>query len=180
MSNKKICIGLFGSSGVGKSSIIYKRLYGIFSDKYIETIEDCYFHYIDGIYCHLIDSSGCLGGVESSIRKKSLEDINVAILVYDVTRKESLEELVLFVDEISACKRNILVYMVSNKIDLLENVKNNEVIKLAESMTRKYKIKSHGFVSAKDGDGITELFSSVIHDYLPKKKQKKNNCCILQ
>ena len=174
-----ICIGLFGPNGVGKSSIIYKCLFGIFSDKYIPTIEDCYFHHIQGKYCCIIDSSGNLGGIEASVRRKSIEDVHIAILVHDVTKIESLEEIVLFLDEINACKNNPLLYLVSNKIDLIDEIKGNDVIEKAQSMARKYNIHTHKLLSAKDGDGIKTLFDNAIQEILKNHEIKKENCCII-
>lgn len=83
----------------------------------------------------------------------------MALCVYDITNKDSLRVLKNWVEELkSKGPADILLAIVGNKIDRAddEQVSYEEVKEYAQSVNAIFKL-----TSAKEGKGITELFTSI-------------------
>jgi len=90
------------------------------------------------------------------------------IFVYDITNKESFENLKSSYKEVKQIVdfNKIFCYIVGNKNDqyLLEQVKKEEAQKYANSINASYRC-----VSALEGSGINELFDFVGRSFFIKK-----------
>mmetsp|Transcript_22616 Transcript_22616/g.19635 ORF Transcript_22616/g.19635 Transcript_22616/m.19635 type:complete len:133 (-) Transcript_22616:26-424(-) len=90
------------------------------------------------------------------------KDANVAILVYDVTCKESFENLTYWIEELQTNGPDkLLIYIAGNKTDLTdkEEVDTIEAANYAEKNKATFKP-----VSAKLNIGIKELFTIISDD----------------
>ncbi|XP_004483751.1 GTP-binding protein Di-Ras3 [Dasypus novemcinctus] len=121
--SKDYRVVVIGSAGVGKSALVQRWVRGTFRDAYLPTIEDTYRQVMS---CdnsvgalHITDTTG-------SHRYPSLKRLAIAkghafILVYSVTKKQTLEELKPFYELIREIKGNNLhkcpIVLVGNKSD---------------------------------------------------------------
>ena len=156
---------LLGESGVGKTSIINQFINeefledqetttgATFSSKEVETKSGQKIKFV------VWDTAG--QEKFRSLTKMFYKDAVAAILVYDITRKKSFEELSNYwakqIEESSASK-NIIIGIAANKSDLLENeeVEESEGRKLAEQLNAIFKM-----TSAKNQIGINDLFEAI-------------------
>ena len=99
---------------------------------------------------------------------------NAVILVYDITNKNSFDELTTYwIDKIKEYNSNNLILAIAgNKSDLYfkEQITEEEGRKFAQKIDAIYRL-----TSAKNGEGIKELFNEIGKKYLMKKNNKENN-----
>ena len=166
MQIKKIVI--LGTSSVGKTSIILRYLYDKFKQYNESTIGAAYscklFTHKDG-YKEKIEIWDTAG----QERYKSLvpmyyREAHGALIVYDVTDKQSIKDAHQWVDELKfKGPRNIKIVILGNKLDLLDsNPQTNDFM------------ESHYYVSAKTGYNINDAFHWLITN-IPKLEEKKLN-----
>lgn len=115
---------VLGAGGVGKSCLTVQFVQGIYIDTYDPTIEDSYCKEIevDGRACNLeiLDTAGV--AQFTAMRELYIKNGQGFILVYSVTDKKSLEELLAIREQIIRIKgtNNIPMVLVGNKCDLTE------------------------------------------------------------
>uniref|UniRef100_G3UFL3 DIRAS family GTPase 3 n=2 Tax=Loxodonta africana TaxID=9785 RepID=G3UFL3_LOXAF len=92
---KEFRVVVLGSSGVGKSALVQRWVRGTFRDTYLPTIEDTYRQVVS---CnnkvgalHITDTTG--GQRYPGLKRLAIAKGHAFILVYSVTKKETLEEL---------------------------------------------------------------------------------------
>ena len=175
---------LLGESGVGKTSIIQRYIKNSFNPGISSTgganfaSKKIYFEEEKKeLKFEIWDTAG--QEKFRSLARVFYKDASICILVYDITRRESFEELQNFwIDEIrnnissKVCKSFILILIilfiivfavVGNKIDDYEN----EKIKVAEGKAFAKKINAiFQSTSAKQANGIDELFNKIGKYYL--------------
>jgi len=131
-------IVVFGSGGVGKSSITLRFVTDTFNSEYLPTIEDCYRKTVevDGkpAYLDILDTAG--QEEYSALRDQWVREGRAFLLVYSVTSRQSFEEIPSFRDRILTVHEDesLPMVLVGNKCDL-ENerqVSYQEGKKLAE------------------------------------------------
>ena len=91
------------------------------------------------------------------------KDANAAILVYDITRKDSFEQLKLYwAEQIKECPENIILVIAANKSDLFqkEEVDEEEARKLASDLGAIFV-----GTSAKQVESINQLFIEIAKKY---------------
>ena len=155
---------LLGESGVGKTSIINQFINeefledqesttgATFSSKEVETKSGQIIKFV------VWDTAG--QEKFRSLTKMFYKNAIAAILVYDITRKESFEELKKYwaeqIKETSS--KNIIICIAANKYDLLEfeEVEEGEGRKLAKDLNAIFKT-----TSAKNQTGINDLFYAI-------------------
>ena len=155
---------LLGESGVGKTSIINQFINeefledqetttgATFSSKEVETKSGQIIKFV------VWDTAG--QEKYRALTKMFYKNAIAAILVYDITRKDSFEELKNYwaqqIKESSS--KNIIVCIAANKCDLLEyeEVEEGEGRKLAEELNAIFKS-----TSAKNQTGINDLFYAI-------------------
>ena len=174
INNEGIKIVLIGESGVGKTSIIKRYIDNIFEENIEPSLGGSFFAkdliVNDGekLTFDIWDTAG-------QERYRSLTQIfyknaKVAILVYDITRQNSFNELIKF--WYNKVKENtssdIILVLVANKSDLAELEEVNE-----EDAKKFAKERNIDFfsVSAKKDYGIKELFT-----HIGKKFAGRNDC----
>lgn len=113
-----------GAGGVGKSCLTVQFVQGIYIDTYDPTIEDSYSKEIevDGRGCSLeiLDTAGV--AQFTAMRELYIKNGQGFLLVYSVTDKKSLEELLAIREQITRIKgtSNIPMVLVGNKCDLTD------------------------------------------------------------
>jgi small GTP-binding protein len=176
-----IKIALLGDSGVGKSSIALRYTNNSFDDNYISTNGAAYSNkvvqkYGDTYQLDIWDTAG--QERFRSLGKNFYKDAYIVLLVYDITRLESFENLknIWYQELKENGEQNPIIAIVGNKSDLYEE---EEIVK--EEDARKY-AKEIGalfnLVSAKNGLGIENLFNDILDAYIknnyPDKIEKIN------
>ena len=154
---------IVGNSSTGKSNLLLKFCKKKFSDEYQATIGVEFdvrnIDYNDKIFrIQLWDTAG--QEYYRSITKAYYRSSICAIVVYDITNRESFESVKEWVKELNdASPKTILICLVGNKIDLEEMrvISTNEGKEYAEQ-NNFYFIET----SAKTGVGVEDLFYNSI------------------
>ena len=156
---------LIGSSGVGKSSISSKFVKNTFTKDTINTIgvdlKVKTINYNNKLFkCQLWDTAGHerFKSITSSYYRGS----DCAIIVFDLTNKNSFEDLDFWIQEIKNHNDSILYYLVGNKCDLNDSRVNS--LKEIEQFIIKYNIHNYIEVSAKNNVNIEKLFENIISE----------------
>ena len=202
-NNKKITLKIIilGSSEVGKTSILKRYFNNQFIQNKISTIGvdfiTKYFKFNNQIIkCNYIDTAG--QEVFKAIAKNYLKGTDGAVLVYDITKKESFDLILEWIEDIRMNnKENIGKILFGNKSDLSENreVSLGEGEQLASNLGCSF---FEG--SAKTGENINEALNEIAklsfkyyqnskdnarnsisitpeNDKNKKKHKKKEKCC---
>ena len=169
---EEIKVILVGESGVGKTSLINSVQGHVFYEgTQLSTIISSFIKKTltisDKKYCiNLWDTIG-------QERYRSLTNIflngaEVVIFVFDITSKESFEQLDFWFDLIkNEIGKNVIKGIAANKLDLFEEQKVEE--DLIEEYSKKKKVK-YSYTTATDIIKFNEFLETLIKDYL-----KKNN-----
>ena len=165
----------FGNSNIGaKTSLIIRITDHCFKDGYIATVGMDMFSKIINtdfgeIKMKILDTAG--GERCRAITPSILKHLDCIILGYDVTDRDSFESIKYYHDSI---KNNItgdlpLIYLVGNKIDLVEErkISDEEGISLANDLNMKY----FG-VSAKTGENVDNLLNDIVNSLINNKNNK--------
>ena len=159
-----------GDQYVGKSSILNRFYQDKFEPDYQATI-GLDFHSknveIKGTTIRLLlyDTAG--QEKFKSLIPMYIRDANIIIVVYDITNKDSFIHTEHWVNETKDLKREDAIFvLVGNKIDLDENRAVGH--KEAEDFAAEKRFLFHE-VSAKTGDEVQELFTTIIFPEMAKK-----------
>ncbi|KAJ3437185.1 ras family-domain-containing protein [Anaeramoeba flamelloides] len=194
-------IVLLGRSGVGKTCLVNKLVYGSFNERETTTI-GCGFlkkEYISQEGSHFEFAIWDTAGQErfDSLSTFYTRDAGCALILYDQTSVDSFEEINKFYTKLEFADPDCFSFLVGTKSDLIKKTSDRKVTK-EEAMEA---AKKHGSfwleLSSKTGDGVGDLWEQ-IGDYflklleakkkkLKKKKTKrlneeqkietKNGCC---
>ena len=183
MSNQEeeppnIKITLIGKSGVGKTSITNQYIDHTFDENHESTVGA---NYVEKI----VKKNGkeyqlCIwdtAGQESykSLGKHFYKDAYVVCLVYDITDKDSFEELkeTWYPNLKQYGEEFTVLAVVANKQDLYEN---EEQVAVDDKLGKEFAKEIDGFfatTSAKTGEGVDKLFDQLLTKYLsPEIKSK--------
>ena len=172
---ESIKITLLGSCGVGKTCIAQRYINNSFQENYISTTAS-YLHKIitrNNKYYQL-DIWDTAGQEKfRALGKNFYKDAFIVILVYDITRNDSFDELkkIWYPDVLQYGEKKPILAVVGNKCDLYEEkeiVDEDEARKFAEEINAKFMI-----VSAKSNINIQNFFSDLIDLYFDSKFQNK-------
>ena len=158
---------LVGESGVGKTSIITQFIDQTFQEDQQSTTGGTFS--TKSVKCgnnktlkfEIWDTAG--QERYRSLTKMFYKDANAAILVYDITRKDSFEQLKLYwAEQIKECPENIIVVIAANKNDLIqkEEVDEEEARKFASDLGAIFV-----GTSAKQVESINSLFIEIAKKY---------------
>jgi small GTP-binding protein len=158
--SKKVC--LVGDFAVGKTSLVRRFVYNLFDDKYISTIGVKVSRKPvsvpgDGGTTNLIMMLWDLAGSEEfdAMRASYLRGAAGAVLVYDLTRPETLDSLSTYVEELHSVSPDAQLILAANKLDL---VKQDQLpLTHMEHLTSKLNA-AYYLTSAKTGDEVETLF----------------------
>ncbi|TNN20322.1 GTP-binding protein isoform 2 [Schistosoma japonicum] len=158
-------VAVFGSGGVGKTSLVLRFVRGTFRETYIPTIEDTYRQVIscNRQVCTLQITDTTGSHQFPAMQRLSITKAHAFILVYSITNKASFEELQPLYTELTLIKMDELskvpIMLVGNKID--EN-DNREVSQAhGRALAQKWKC---GFMetSAKSNFNVKEVFQELL------------------
>jgi Ras-related protein Rab-1A len=154
----KLILG--GEGGVGKTSMVHRFVEDSFQTDYKSTIgtsimkKECEFAGLDSRVRFVIwDLAG--QAQFKRVRQSYLANAEAGILVYDVTRRETFDNLESWYNEAKDVSPSISLILVGNKIDLVEDrvVTKEEGEEMAKNLNLSY-IET----SAKTGENINDAF----------------------
>jgi len=173
MSNNEITIKykmvLYGTEGVGKTSLVQRLVSDKFDHDYTQTIG---YNVYEKVF--LIDKINIslgiydFGGQEQfkSIRKTTSHGTDTGFLIYDVTNKDSFDKLSDWRRELFDVADDIPFIIVGNKIDLDQE---RQVTKeMGEQLSVKFGSLAHVETSAKTGERVEEGFSLLARETLKR------------
>ena len=180
MSSKKktfsVKMVLCGDIGVGKTCLFTRITDLEYNPNPITTSND--YHkktYEKGdkiINCEIWDTAG--QEKYYSLNRIFFKDAKIAIIVYDITRRETYEKLKDFwINEIKSHSTNLsIIGIAANKCDLYdsEQVNEQEARDYAKSVGAFYKL-----CSALNNEGINELVDDLINHFLSTLDNQSNN-----
>lgn len=160
MNKTYIKIVLLGDGRVGKTSILNRYINNIFNDKQEMTINCSY--YQKEIEFNGIKYTFCLWDTAGQEKFNALtsiyyRDAKGAILVYDVTLKESFKKVEKWYEELKVFNKETVMILAGNKIDKGKMDIEDEVI----GKFCKERGMENVFTSAKTGEGLDEVFYNV-------------------
>ncbi|NHI91587.1 MAG: GTP-binding protein [Candidatus Lokiarchaeota archaeon] len=162
---------LFGSEGVGKTSLIHRFVNDKFDADYTTTIGYNIYEKIinlDRYNISLIIYD--FGGQEQfkSIRRRFSQGTDIAFLVYDITDKESFNDLSKWKFELSDVSNNATFIIVGNKKDLEEE--RQVVKKLDKDLIEKLDAINFFETSAKTGENVEDAFILLVKETLKRNQ----------
>ncbi len=168
-------IVIIGDYSVGKSTLIANFVEKRFRESYIPTIGVQISKRSYKINEDLVDLMiWDLAGQQSfaKVRQKFYGGADGIFIVYDITRKTSLENVKNWYRESVKYAGSVPCVLIGNKIDLTDErvVNNDDVINLLEN--NKINFKTTIETSAKTGEKVEEAFYSLVKSVLEKYKQK--------
>jgi small GTP-binding protein len=163
---------LVGESGVGKTSIITQFIDQTFQEDQQSTTGGTFS--TKSVKCgnnktlkfEIWDTAG--QERYRSLTKMFYKDANAAVLVYDITRKDSFEQLKSYwAEQIKECPENIIVVIAANKNDLIqkEEVDEEEARKFASDLGAIFV-----GTTATQVESINELFIEIAKKYTGSEK----------
>ncbi len=168
----KYKIVFLGDQGVGKTSLITRFMYDTFDSHYAATIGIDFLSktmYLDDktIRLQLWDTAG--QERFRSLIPSYIRDSNVAIVVYDITSRDSFNDIQKWLDYIREERgKDVLIVMVGNKSDLKDKVVTSDE---AEELSKKLGCNFFIETSSKNGYNVKKLFKKVAK-LLPELKNE--------
>jgi small GTP-binding protein len=176
-NNERMKIIIIGEAGVGKTCILKKFVDNEFNENELTTISLSFATKNmtinnEEIKLEIWDTVGqekykALAGV-------FFKNSDAAILVYDIANLNSFQQLTEYwFSKINEYKEsNLILSVAANKSDLYlkEQVKEEDGREFAKKIGAFFKL-----TSAKNGEGINELFQTITKTYLDKKSDNKNS-----
>nr|CAH8875664.1 unnamed protein product [Trichobilharzia regenti] len=158
-------VAVFGSGGVGKTSLVLRFVRGTFRETYIPTIEDTYRQVIscNRQVCTLQITDTTGSHQFPAMQRLSITKAHAFILVYSITNKASFDELQPLYTELALIKMDELpkvpIMLVGNKVD--ENDNREVSTAHGRALAQKWKC---GFMetSAKSNFNVKEVFQELL------------------
>ena len=170
-----IKVVFLGESYVGKTSLINRYINNKFDEQQMSTITGSFLEktikYKDKDYSfNLWDTSG--REIFRSLNKIFLKDVNIIVLVYDITKKQSFLELQHWLDYILDYHPNSFLILVGNKDDLYikREIKKSDGEKFANVIHSAFTE-----TSAKDSYRWKDFLDNVFNNYLKMREDYKND-----
>ncbi|MHA1860152.1 MAG: Rab family GTPase [Candidatus Asgardarchaeia archaeon] len=157
-------VSLVGSSGVGKTSIHTRITKGVFLSTVESTVGVCFdkkCYEVNGkeVILQIWDFGGQMR--YSMIADMLVKGSDAVLLVFDVTRPLTLEELknVWIPLALKHKKRDTIMVLVGNKIDLRRRID----LRYVNGIAKKYNLKYYE-TSAKENKGLNVLFFEIARE----------------
>lgn len=173
--SQKIC--LIGDFGVGKTSLIRQFVDRQFSDKYLSTVGVKISRKIVSALISQDDQKGefkqlqlIVWDIEGSTRFKAiaptyLQGAKGALIVGDVTRQSSMENLKDHIQLFQSINPTSSLIVALNKVDLLDSQEKDRLFQTIPSEFANLNI-SVVVTSAKTGEGVDQTFQSLASQML--------------
>ena len=177
MENKKNKIKFIfvGLNGVGKTSIINQYLDKTFTENYLMTIgsdKTLKKINIEGkeVTLEICDTTG--HEEYRKINEIFMKNTDIALIVYDITKRESFEELTNWINSVKEINnnKNVIFGIAANKSDLYEQKVINK--KEGEEFAKNNNALFFE-TSAKDYDSVENVFLTLTKEYLKNKEEEK-------
>ena len=176
MDNEKIRIkvAFVGNSGVGKTTLINRKIYGKFDYSVMPTVGSSHLSVTEKIGEDSVEL--CLWDTAGQEKYQSLvplyiRDAICVIIVASITDHLSLQNISDWYGKVMESEPDSVIFVVINKIDIKgENLPSIE--QLRAEFSNQY--NDLYFVSAKDGDFVNELFYTIAlrgHQHILEKEQ---------
>ena len=178
MSSQQVKLVLLGDTGVGKTSIVQRFVYNNYREENPPTIGASFMSKVmeipgteQTIKFQIWDTAG--QEKYKSLASMYYKDASAAILVYDITSKQSFDAIKFWVKELKENVQDELVIAIAaNKADLIEH----ENVEL--SVAQKYSSEIDAIfkqTSAKDNIGIDDVFLKICMNLRPDLADKIQN-----
>ena len=171
-------IVLLGDQNVGKSSIAQRYCRNVFTDKHVATIGGAYFQQKvqiksgESVLLHIWDT----GGQERFRAMAPLyyKDATAALLCYDVTNRESLQNLEYWIEQLrenanNQSGDNIILSIAGNKCDANDKQLSFDDLR---NFANQHCIEIFMETSAKSDIGIKEIFGMLAQKIFNVKEMK--------
>ena len=175
MDIKEIKVVFLGCVGVGKTNLIQRFINNNYQENqptsYTVTYHPKIIKYEGKEYNFIIwDTPGA--ELHRASTKLFLKDVEIFVLVYDITQKKTFLELQYWLDYIlEEYQSKSFIILIGNKKDLInKEINEKDGLKFAEIIKAKF-----AQVSAKDNDNWTQIFEDILKDYLRSTKQKEKD-----
>lgn len=165
-SGYKWKVVLVGDFAVGKTSLVRRYVYDEFSDSYLTTIgvkvtkKEVLINDTASADLLLWDIAG--SDKFNKISPDYIKGASAGIIVADLTRKNTVENISVHEELLYGVNPDILIYVALNKSDLSD--KSGEMLKLAEKILERCKPGQIMLTSAKDNLNIEKLFNNMSHE----------------
>ena len=169
----KINLITLGDGQVGKTSLIFRYIDNSFSTNYLSTIG------IDSKFKNETLSNGEIVYVKisdtagqerfKSIAKNFLLKADGVILVYDITNKQSFDNLENWFNDINEKASEKPIILIGNKLDLERKVDTEKGIQLAKKFNKEIKFFE---TSCKTGENVEEAIKYLVEQVYNKNKGK--------
>jgi small GTP-binding protein len=161
-------IVVIGDASVGKTSLIKKYTAGSFNQEYIKTVGAQFSRYqkvlgdSNEIRVRLLFWDIAGQSEFEFMRPKFYHGARGAIIVFDLTREDTLKNVMTWYNELRRHVGVIPTILFGNKYDLLSDPNNFEdsIVEANVEMDKFYKFYK---TSAKTGDHVHEAFDAIIH-----------------
>ena len=157
---------LLGEYRVGKSSMVLRYVEDRFPGDYIATIganflvKSVNFLFKGEEYKCGLQIWDIGGHARSSeVGRIFFQGVSGALLVYDLTRRETLDKIPLWIDRLKRSSPNAKVYLIGNKNDLVDERQTSK--EEGQQVKDQLKMESFFETSAKTGDLIQETFENM-------------------
>lgn len=139
---------MFGSAGVGKSSLVVRFVRGTFKDTYVPTIEDNYRQVISNnkLVCTLQITDTTGSHQFPAMQRLNIQKGHAFILVYSITNRQSFDELIPIYKDIWMIKKQAAngnaqalmppIILVGNKCD--ESSSRDVTTTFGEALAREW------------------------------------------
>ncbi|HXZ23971.1 MAG TPA: Rab family GTPase [Methanomassiliicoccales archaeon] len=154
---RKVC--LLGDGGVGKTSLVRRYVEDIFNDKYIVSFGTKVSKKvlnIDDIELTLMIWDVLGQKSDDSLHAAYYKGANGAMLVADLTRRETLEHLTKWRSDFLSVEKNAKTIIVGNKADLEMAVTPSDLAALSKALGSPLQR-----TSAKTGEGVERAFEQL-------------------
>jgi small GTP-binding protein len=156
---------MLGDGAVGKTSLIRKYVYDAFDDKYLATIgakvtkKVLFFEEAGTKYKCTMMIHDIVGQVEfEKIHRQYYRGSEAAILVCDLTRKDTLEHMGWWLESLSTVVGRVPILLLGNKLDLKDQIE----LDIKDVSTRAKEMDCPYFpTSAKTGENVEEAFENI-------------------
>ena len=172
---KKIKLILVGGQAVGKTSLINQYLDKTFTENYLMTVgkeKSLKKINIEGkeVTLEICDTVGQPD--YRAVNKIFMKNSDIALIVYDITNRESFEELTNWIYSVNQSNnnKNVIFGIAANKSDLYEQKVVNK--KEGEEFAKNNNILFFE-TSAKDYDSVENVFLTLTKEYLKNKEEEK-------
>jgi small GTP-binding protein len=171
-------IVLLGDSAVGKTSLIRRYVIDEFHDHYIETIgtkvsrKDIELELDDEEYSLNLQIWDVLGQkAYSAVQSRALVGIDGAIMVADITRKDTLDSIESYwIPTLIRVVGDAPLLFLANKMDLTDNAQiTSEELESISSDNSQSDIKNYFLTSAKTGENVNDAFMALSKMVLTSK-----------